>query len=206
VGFAIVNLGSLMTPQSLADMDYVRDLEGQVPPDGDLAGAVDYAFPVSHIEEPAVIGNTVVFTSVAPNVFANPIPSYRSVAGGYEVVIRVEPRPNYLYVAHLPMLGGRLLLLNGVHHVLALLKKGRAESPALIRTASTIDELGLQKTTLFNHLGSFRPALVRDFLDPVAIPVLRRQTAVATTVASQIGQTMFAATAATRWDGWPATT
>lgn len=191
VGFGIVDLSSLLTPQPLADMDYVRDLEQLVPADGDLAGAFDYAFPMGTLAEPAVIGNTVTFTSPAPNVYANPIPSYRSAPGGYEVVIRVEPRPNYLYVAQIAGLGGRLLLVNGVHHVLALLKKGRTASPALIRPANGIDELGLPKTTMFNHIGDWRPPLVRDFLDTVAVPVLRRQTAVATTVASQIGQVIF---------------
>lgn len=194
VRLGMVPLGSLIAPQPLADMDYVAELDVQVPATAGGEADVAFAFPVGEVPEPAVVGKSVVFTTPGPSVFANPIPTYRAVPGGYEVIARVEARPNYLYVAEFSSpTGARLVLRNGVHHVLALLRAGRTHAPAVVSQASTIDELGLPPTSLLRRVGAPRPPLVRDFLEPAAVPLVKRATAIATPVTLEVGQLVFPA-------------
>jgi len=191
VSFGVVPLRSLITPQAVADLDYVDDLLYEVPHADDADANFHFSFPAGSVPEPAVIGNTVMFTTFAPNLAVVPVPSYRTDADGFEIVVKVQPRPNYLYVATLRNTANRLLVANGVHHVLALLKAGRTHAPALICDAGGIEEIGLPPTTLLSQVGAPRPPLVADFLEPVAIPVLRRRTAIAWRIAVQSDQLSF---------------
>ncbi len=191
VTFGLAPLFALLAPQPLADMDYVADLSATLGPEPDEKNDFAFSFPQGSIPEPAVIGNTVMFSTPAPSVYVSPVPTYRSVAGGYEVVARVEPRPNYLFVAQVLGLGGRLMLINGVHHVLALLRAGRRYAPVVLRPAMAVEELGLPQTSLLTQAGAPRPPLVRDFLGDCAVPVRRRRTGIATQVVLQTSQVMF---------------
>jgi hypothetical protein len=188
VSFGMVPLDSLISPQPLADLDYVDELADSLSSEPDLGRDFEFAFPQGTIPEPAVVGNTVTFATHAPNIYVTPAPTYRKVPGGYEVVVRAESKPNYLFVAQL---GGRLMLVNGVHHVLALIRAGREHAPAVIGQATMLQELGLGQTTLLNQFGAARPPLVKDFFSPCAVPVLRRAMGNATQVVVQSGQATF---------------
>jgi len=188
VTFGMVALDSLISPQPLADLDYIHELTDSLSSEPDLTRDFEFAFPEGTIPEPAVVGNTATFATHAPNIYVAPTPTYRKVAGGYEVVVRAESKPNYLFAADL---GGRLILVNGVHHVLAFIKAGRKHAPAVIRQAMMVPELGLGQTTLLNQIGAARPPLVKDFLGPCAVPVLRRAMGTATQVVVQSGQATF---------------
>jgi hypothetical protein len=66
----------------------------------------------------------------------------------------------------------RLLILNGVHHLLALLKAGRQHALCLLRPAREVGELqamgwNFQDPGLFkpSELTAERPPLLRDYLD-----------------------------------------
>ena len=111
-----------------------------------------------------------------------------------KVVARVEARPNYLYVAELSSPDSpRLALRNGVHHVLALLRAGRTHAPAVVCRANTVEELGLGPTSLLRQVGAARPQLVRDFLEPAAVPLVQRTTAIATQITLEVRQLVFPA-------------
>ncbi len=191
VSFALAPLLALLAPQPLADMDYVAELQGGLRAEPDEVADFAFSFPEGAIPEPAVIGNTVMFSTPAPSVYVSPVPTYRPFAGGYEVIARVEPRPNYLFVAQIDGLGGRLMLINGVHHVLALLRAGRRFAPVVMRHAMAVEELGLPQTSLLTQAGAPRPALVSDFLGDCAVRVRRRRTGIATQVLLQTTQLMF---------------
>ena len=188
VAFGMVALDSLISPQPLADLDYIHQLTSSLSSELDLTRDFEFAFPEGTIPEPAVVANTVTFATHAPNIYVAPIPTYRLVPGGYEVIVRAESKPNYLFVAEL---GGRLILVNGVHHVLALIRAGRTHAPAVIRQASMLQELGLGQTTILNHLGDARPPLVKDFFGPSAVAVLRRAMGTTTQIVVQSGQATF---------------
>jgi len=196
--FGMVALDSLIAPQPLADLDYVETLMDQLPAAPDLLQDFHFAFPEEPIPEPVVVGNTVTFASHAPNIYVAPVPTYRRVSGGYEIVVRAESRPNYLFVAELAGVGGRLILVNGVHHVLAMIKAGRKQAPAVVRRAIMVQELGIPPTTLLGQISAARPPLVKDFFSPCAVSVVKRATAVATQVLFQTNQLMFPADGPTR--------
>jgi hypothetical protein len=189
--FGLVPLRALLAPQPLADMEYVAELQSNLSAEPNEAADFAFSFPEGTIPEPAVIANTVMFSTPSPSVYVSPVPMYRRMAGGYEVIARVEPRPNYLFVAKIAALGGRLMLINGVHHVLALLSSGRGYAPAIVRNAMVVEELGLPQTSLLTQVGASRPALVRDFLGECAVRVRRRRTGIATQVLLQTTQVMF---------------
>jgi hypothetical protein len=83
------------------------------------------------------------------------------------------------------------MLINGVHHVLALLRAGRRYAPVILRQAMAVEELGLPQTSLLSQAGAPRPPLVRDFLGGCAVQVRRRRTGIATQVLLQTNQVMF---------------
>src|SRR5215470_6999720 len=81
----------------------------------------------------------------------------------------VTPRPNWVWLAAVQGLP-RPLILNGVHHLLALLKAGRQEAFGLLRPAQSLQELQLmgmnfQDPSLFNQdqLTGSSPPLLQQY-------------------------------------------
>lgn len=189
VHIGIVPIDALIAPQALADLDYVDELTAIVSSAADLEADLNFAFPVGSLPEPLVNGNTLVFNGQTANILVNPVPQHRRADEDVEIVLRASARPNYVFVAEF---GERLVLLNGVHKVLALLRAGRTAIPAIIRRATSIPELGLApSTTLLMHLDKPRPPLVSDFLQQLAVQVERRPTRTLTRVAIQVDQITF---------------
>jgi len=98
------------------------------------------------------------------------VPSVRETSEGeFEIVIRAASRPNYIQVA---VVENRLLLTNGVHKVCALHKMGYTHCVCVVRQVNDLAEAGIdqRQTTLFRDaiFKSGRPALVTDFLNPLA--------------------------------------
>lgn len=86
-------------------------------------------------------------------------------------------------------MGSRLILLNGVHKVLAAMKAGRTALPAVVRVVSSLPELGLQQPpTFLAQLVAPRPPLVADFFHPMAIGMERRPTRTLTRLVVQVDQ------------------
>lgn len=188
ISLRMVSLKSLIPPQALVDLDYVDERLAQVETIPDAATDFDFAFPAADIPEPVVHGNSVIFSSTTPNLIINPIPTYYRTEDGYEITVRATSRPNYLYVAEL---ADRLVVINGVHKALTLLKAGRDWAPVVIRRVNRIEELGVPATTLLARIGDARPPLVSDFLEPVAVQLERRRTATLTRVVIQVDQVPY---------------
>ncbi len=188
VRVAMVPLACLIAPQAVADLDYVDELTTKLSASPDLEADLHFAFPVGSLPEPLVNNNTLVFNGQTANILINPVPQHRRVDDEIEVVLRASARPNYMFVAEL---GGRLVLLNGVHKALAMIRAGRTTTPAIIRRATAIQELGLQPSTLLLQLDKPRPPLVADFLHALAVQMERRPTRTLTRVVIQVDQIQF---------------
>ena len=174
--FAMVPIRGLLSPQWFVDLDYVSELALQVCEDSSLEDLIRFTMGEGTITEPIIVGPQVVFTSLRPDIYADPVPTVREVEPGeFEIVVRANSRPNYVSVASI---GGRLLLTNGVHHVCSLLSRGFEKVPCVLRNASRIEETGLNlQSTMFRPelLSGPRPAQVLDFLnDTVAVPLKLR--------------------------------
>ncbi|HEV2251992.1 MAG TPA: hypothetical protein VGS06_02240 [Streptosporangiaceae bacterium] len=177
--FVSVPIDSLLAPQWQADLQYVDELAQGLAADGRQEDDFDFAFPQGSIAEPMISGNTLLFTSRSNDINISPVPTYRPRDGGYDIVLRAEPRPNYVHVAKLD---GRLILINGTHKVLALRKARRTQVYALLRSVARQEELGLDLRASFfapqSYFRASRPPLVRDFVggSAVAVPCLWRAT------------------------------
>jgi hypothetical protein len=187
--FAMVPISSLLAPQWLADMDYIDELSCRISSDASLDEQIRFAMAEGVVAEPIVAGPQVIFTSRGRDLHAEQIPSVRQVGDSeYEIVVRAGSRPNYIQAA---AIGNRLLLINGVHKVCALLLKGYTHVPCVLRCISRIEESGLNlQTSLFRPelLGGARPAQVVDFLnEDVAVSVLMRSMHQVLTVGIGIG-------------------
>jgi hypothetical protein len=92
----------------------------------------------------------------------------------------VTPRANWTWLATAPTLS-RPMIINGVHHLLALHKAGRTAALCLVCTVQAPHDLqamgmNYQDPFLFkpDQLMSARPPLLQDFLNPdTATPVSR---------------------------------
>jgi hypothetical protein len=131
-GIKAVPLISLVSPQWWVDDEYVAELVQGLPAQGDDAGLFNFCFRRGSVELPIVQGPLpnrgylVAFSSKRRSLdVLGAAPTISQPADErIEVTFTVEPRPNHVMVA--PIQGtDRLLILNGVHRLLALLRGGR---------------------------------------------------------------------------------
>jgi hypothetical protein len=186
VRLGLVPLTSLISPQPVADLDYVAELADRLGSDDDVERDFAFAFPTATMPEPMVAGPTVIFNDQTQNIVINPMAEWRRVGDEVHIVIAAFRKPNYVWVAEL---GARLVLLNGVHKAVAAMKAGRTFLPAVIRSATALPELGIQQPpTFLAYFGGSRPPLVADFLHPMAIALERRPTRTLTRLIIQVDQ------------------
>lgn len=176
--FALVPINALLAPQWFADLDYIKELSLRVTENSSMEELIRFAMSEGAITEPIIAGPQVIFTSLRPDIYADQIPTVREVGlGEFEIVVRANSRPNYVSVA---AIGGRLLLMNGVHHVCALRLKGFDTVPCVLRNVSRIEETGLNlQSTMFRPelMSGPRPAHVLDFLnEDLTVPLRMRST------------------------------
>src|SRR5579864_5028532 len=106
--FGSAPVAGLLSPQWLADLDYVDELAAKVPKGMSPAEMLQFTMPEGTITEPMIRGNQVLFTSPRPDLNAVPVPDVREVGDGeVEIVVRASSRPNYVQVAELE---GKLVL------------------------------------------------------------------------------------------------
>jgi hypothetical protein len=187
--FAMVPINALLTPQWIADMDYIAELSHRISPDAGIEEQIRFAMTDGVITEPIIVGNQVIFASQGRDLHAEQIPSVRRVATGeFEIFVRASSRPNYIQAVEI---GNRLLLTNGVHKVCALLLKGYTHVPCVLRRVSRVEETGLNlQSSLFRPdlFGGPRPAQVTDFLnEDVAIAISMRSAQQVLTVTLSVG-------------------
>ena len=171
--FAMVPLAELVTPQWWADIEYVEALAASAPAEDDLDGMFDFSFSMGRLARPMNLGlNGAAFASArgdSGNVGALRVARYSPEKVTFE--FDVTPRPNWIWLAASQDMN-RLFILNGVHHLLALMKAGRRHAYCLLRPAHSLDDLRAngwdpQNLEMFkpDELKSARPPLLRDYLD-----------------------------------------
>lgn len=171
--FAMLPLNHLVTPQWWVDRDYVADLAASAPTEDDFDALFDFSFSVGRLSRPMFLGlNGAAFASARGDIG---IPGPLRIANYSPEKVTFEfdviPRPNWVWIAAIADIN-RILIINGVHHLLALLQAGHKNALCLVRPANTLGDLlangwNPQEPALFkpNELGSSRPPLLRDYLD-----------------------------------------
>jgi hypothetical protein len=177
-GIGVVELADLITPQVWVDEQYVDELVGELPANDDDHGLFNFCFPHGRLGRPSLLGTSGgAFISKRRQIGGlTPVRvshhSPKKVTFEFDVI----PRANWLSVGIIET--GRVVLRNGVHHALALLRSGRRCGFFLLQSSPAAD-LGLnyQDPGLFklNRLLAPRPPLLRDYLeDTLATPVAVR--------------------------------
>ena len=173
--FMAVPINALLTPQWHADLDFVGEIAATTGIHMTQEEQLFFAMSEGKITEPIVTGNQVWFTSPRRDLHADSVPVVRETGEGeFEIVVKAASRPNYVQVA---VLNNRLFLTNGVHKVCALNKLGYSHCICVLRKANQVAELGIDPhgTSLLRDqvFLSPRPALVSDFLNPLAAAPLK---------------------------------
>ncbi len=170
---AVVPLAELVTPQWWVDAEYVESLAASAPEEDDLEGMFDFSFSMGRLARPMNLGmNGAAFASARGDSGSlGPLRVARYSPERVTFEFDVTPRPNWVWIAASQDMN-RLFILNGVHHLLALMKAGRQHAYCLVRPAASLDELTAngwnpQSVDLFkpDELKSARPPLLRDYLD-----------------------------------------
>lgn len=171
--FASVKLADLISPQWWVDTAYVDGLAADAPDEGDLGAQFDFSFAMGRLARPMLMGtNGAAFVSARRDLGAlTPLRVTNHSPGKVAFEFDVIPRPNWIWLAAVNGMT-RLVIINGTHHLLALLKAGRKEALCLIRTAQSLQEfpamgVNYQDPSLFkpSEVMSPRPPLLRDYLD-----------------------------------------
>ncbi len=171
--FASVRLADLITPQWWVDAAYVDALAGDAPGEDDLDGLFDFSFATGRLSRPMLMGiNGAAFASARRDLGAlTPLRVIQHTSGKVTFEFDVIPRPNWVWLAAVQGIP-RLVIINGTHHLLALLKAGHKEAFCLIRTVQSLQELqavgmNYQEPGIFKpgEVMSHRPPLLRDYLD-----------------------------------------
>jgi len=170
---AVIPLADLVTPQWWVDAEYVDSLAESAPVEEDLDGMFDFSFSMGRLARPMNIGlNGAAFASARGDI-GGPSPLRVSRYSPEKVTFEfdVTPRPNWVWVVVSADMN-RLFILNGVHHLLALMKAGRQHAYCLVRPANSLGDLTAngwnpQNPELFKpqELTGPRPPLLRDYLD-----------------------------------------
>jgi hypothetical protein len=171
--FAVVPLADLVTPQWWVDADYVDTLSGAAPAEDDLQGMFRFSFGQGQLARPMLLGTNGAAFASALNDIGGLTPlrvahySPEKVTFEFDVI----PRPNWVWIGAVQDMG-RLFILNGVHHLLALLKAGRQHAFCLVRPVRSLGDLqamgwNFQDPAFFKpaELGAPRPPLLSDYLD-----------------------------------------
>jgi hypothetical protein len=171
--FAVVPLADLVTPQWWVDTEYVESLAAGAPAEDDLDAMFDFSFSMGRLSRPMNLGlNGAAFASARGDIgVPGPLRVARYSPEKVTFEFDITPRPNWVWIGASPDMG-RLLILNGVHHLLALTKAGRQHAFCLVRPANSLGDLmattwnppdlGIFKQ---NELASARPPLLRDYLN-----------------------------------------
>ncbi len=137
-----VPIQSIITPQWFVNRSYVEYYTQQAPePDpSDWDSILNFVFPAeSPLPSPKLNQAALLFPPDMQNLHITLSPVQRGAAQEYVSSLRVHAAPNYLQVAKI---GGRLVLVNGVHRTCALWQRGWKKIPCLLFEAQNLAEAG----------------------------------------------------------------
>jgi hypothetical protein len=167
--FVSVPIAGLIAPQWWADSAYVTELQATVPANGDEGALFDFCFAEGKLEAPMMLGsNAAVIVSGRKSLGTlSPLRLKSADASKATFEFDARSRPNYLWL-NVIQATQQIAILNGVHHLLALLAAGCPRAYCLIRVGSLEQVLNLADPGLFKaeHFTANRPPLLSDYLDP----------------------------------------
>ena len=166
--FRSVQIADLIAPQVWADTAYADELAAQASAHGDEEALFDYCFAYGRLEPPMMIGmNAAVIVSGRRSLGTLSALRLQS-AGSEKATFEFDalPRPNWLLVYAVAQTG-QLVVGNGVHHVLGLIRAGRDHAYCLVMQRPLDQMFNYQDVGIFksDRLTEARPPLVRDYLD-----------------------------------------
>jgi hypothetical protein len=172
--FASVPIRDLIAPQWWADTAYVAEFQTVVPAQGDEGALFDFCFAQGKLEPPMMVGtNGAVIVSGRKSLGAlSPLRLKSADQSKATFEFDATPRPNYLWLNAIPATQ-QIVVLNGVHHLLALLGAGRQRAYCLIRQGLLEQIFNFADPGIFKpeHLTANRPPLLRDYLDQNLVDV-----------------------------------
>ncbi len=167
--FASVALADLIAPQWWVDSAYVDELVSMVPAVGNDNALFDFCFATGRLEPPMMLGMNGAVIVSGRRALGTISPLRVEAATPDQVTFAFDalPRPNWLWLNVIPQTN-QILILNGTHHLLALMRAGRDRAFCLIRNGIIEQVLNPQDPGLFRpqQLTAARPPLLRDYLDP----------------------------------------
>lgn len=191
---AKIPLAGLVTPQWSADMDFVGELRGRLPSASDERALFEYCFAEDELGEASVIHGGQAWIGVV-NVPRGQPPRIGKLVAQHSLdrrsvtfSISLDARPHLVHVVGLQTviqqglsqsLSQRILVLDGVHRLLALLADGREHAYALV-----LDELPASQIAAYMGGGgpgvlldaatsAPRPPRLDDYLDPAVFDRVR---------------------------------
>jgi hypothetical protein len=168
--FASVPIRDLVTPQWWVDTAYVAEFEADLPAAGDEGALFDYCFAEGKLEPPMMLGSNAAVIVSGRRSLGTLSPLRLKLAGASMATFEFDarPRPNYLWLNVIPATQ-QIAVLNGVHHLTALLNAGRDRAYCLIRQGplEQVFDFGPNNPGIFKaeQFTADRPPLVRDYLD-----------------------------------------
>jgi hypothetical protein len=191
-----VPLSGLVAPQWHADMDYIDELKAALPPRDDEAALFDYSFGEDKLGAVALLNAGAQQVGVV-NVPRGQPPrvgrmSAEVAADRHRVTfsVDVEARPHLVHVmaaqvamqqGPVQLLSSRLIVLDGVHRLLAMLSSGYTHAYAVMLTELAPQQLatymggGGPHLVLDAALGAQRPPRLDDYLDEAVFDVVSLQ-------------------------------
>jgi len=174
--FAWVELAGLLVPQPRVRSEHVESLAATVPAKGDIDGLVRFCEPLQAESAPPAstvsfnpITNTQSFVCDNPDVrICGPAHGAQTETGRSLMGFSVGAGLRQMSVI---AFDGKLIIANGHHRAVALLKAGHDRAPVLVSTVSEIGATPMVRPSMFNPrtvLGPRAPRLV-DFLGPAAV-------------------------------------
>jgi len=190
LGVRAVPLISHVCPQWWIDDEYINELADGLPEQGNEADLFGFCFRRGSVDHPIVQGPLqnraylVGFSSRDRSLDAPGVaPSFVTVSDDrIDVTFSVEARPNHIMIA--PIEGtDRLLILNGVHRLFALLRAGRDRALCILLPPVNVNQpfAGIDFANNPEFFGpaellSPQPPYLRHFLDSGhSLPVSLRE-------------------------------
>lgn len=189
-----IPVAGLVTPQCYTDMDYVDELKTALPSSDDEDGLFDFCFSEDELGTASVVnaGQGQLALVNIPRGQQPRIGKLRversSDRHNLTCSLTIEARAHYVQIVAVqvavPLAGGatitqRLVIVDGVHRLLALLAGGRTHAYAVFMEQFPLQQVGaaLGAFSLADAIGQPRPPQLADYLDravfePVVVPAL----------------------------------
>lgn len=169
----LVPIAYLVTHQVLVNADYVRALKEQSAQFAEPSDMIDYCFPQLEDTAADVLQGQHTFVSDNPNL---KVLGIKASVATHDLLGTEHPTASVMVGVgnqgiSVALFGGRLIVVNGYHRLLALYESGHREAPVVLIQPRDQSDLSVLKVPPAGSLPWFqlplltamRPPLLRDF-------------------------------------------